>query len=213
MAVYNGYIQLILGGRAGGQNINNILYYGDDAGNAFTMNDALLAAFVAQWEDQFATDWCSVMADTYTLATLTAYAVDVRGLVVSDNPAQSAPALAGAVSGLCSSPAVTAILSIKTSSIPSEGSRSLRRSYLALGPVPEVHVDTNGALTATALTEYAEIAALVATFCGGVAGDFQPVRLGRTEAPAAPAIGSILSVNVQPFVSFRKSRKFRPSGT
>lgn len=213
MAVYTGYVQLILGGRAGGQNVNNILYYGDDAAEPFTINDAGLAAFVAEWEDEFAADWLSKMADTYTLATLTAYVVDVHGSVISDNPAQSAPAAPGTDAGACSSPAVTAILSFQTSSIGAIGSRSLRRSYLALGPVPEVHVDTNGALTATALANYATLAALVSSTFNGAVDQYEPVRLGRTAALAQPAVGTIVSATVQPFVSFRKSRKFRPSGT
>lgn len=213
MATYDGYLQLIIGGRAGGQNVNNILYYGDDAGDPFTFNDAQMASFLADWEAQFASAWVGAMADTYTLATLTAYAIDVHGGVISDNPAQSAPALAGTDAGDCSSPAVAAVLSFQTSSIASIPSRSLRRSYLAIGPVPEVHVNTNGSLTATALTEYGALAALVASSLDIGFFEYQPVRLARTEPLATPAVGTIVSAVVQPYVTFRKSRKFRPDGT
>lgn len=213
MATYDGYLQLILGGRAGGQNVLNILYYGDDAGDPFTFNDAQMASFVADWEAQFGAGWVGGMADTYILETLTAYAVNVHGEVISDNPAQSSPNLQGTDAGDCSSPAVTAIISFQTSSISSIPSRSLRRSYLAIGPVPEVHVNTNGALTAAAITEYTALAALVSTNLSIGFFEYQPVRLARTASTAMAAVGTIVSAVPQPFVSFRKSRKFRPNGT
>lgn len=214
MASYQGFINVDVVGVAGGQQIVNKLYYGNDVGESFLFNDAFMASFGAAWSATFLEDWLGEQTTRYTLSQLEVRAVDARGNVISENAAEIGINAAGDIDNAIPGAGLAAILSIKTTSVSSEESRSLKRSYLAWGPVPSVFItDPTGELTNTAKTAYATIAALIGTSLLISAIEYVPVRVGRTVAPATVAVGTIVSVTVKPFVQPRKSRFPRTDGT
>ena len=94
-----------------------------------------------------------------------------------------------------------------------------RRSYLAIGPIPEANIDPDGSITNAATWEGALDAALLDGHLVNLV-DFVPYRVGRTPEPTlanptpTPAgVGRVVNGLVRPFSSFRKSRMRRPSGS
>jgi len=209
-----GFVKAEVRGRASGQNIRNILYYGNDVGEQLTdVGVPFLSSFGAEWAEAYAVDWVTPFPSTYTLEGLSLSVLDIRGNTL-DLPAVyfeiDEPGLQASDTD---TPAICAILKVVTVPVDSEESRSLKRSYLAMGPISTSFVGDSGNISGPGLVQMALWPAVVA---GSVTVGFQecsPVRLGRTVAPSMPALGTILSASVQPFVSFRKSRKFRPNGT
>lgn len=207
-----GYLQLTLVGTAAGQAILNILYYGNDVGESVEWTTPLIAGFLTEWGETHVNDFLDHMPDAYTLSLLSGRVVDSRGAVISDNAVELSVAQAGAFATTINGPFQVAILPIQTVRVESEGTRALKRSYLAIGPLWNTALEETGALTIGATVDMNAIADIVeAPLTVGVQ-EFAPVRVGRTVAPATPAVGLVTGVSVDPFSSFRKSRKRRANG-
>lgn len=214
MATYIGLIEVTTAGTSGGQEIVNTFYYGNDEGGAFEFNDAFMATFAAAWLSLLGETFLGEQTTRYTLNTIEVRAISLQGVVISENAVELAVNLPGDIDAATPGPGLAAIITIKTVSVASEGSRNLKRSYLAWGPVPKDFLtDVTGELTLTAKAAYANIAAMIADVLvvGGL--EYQPVRVGRTDLADPPGLGTILSVSVQPFPQPRKSRFTKPSGS
>jgi hypothetical protein len=210
---YSGYVQLSLDGSYAGQSVVNLLYYGNDAGETIGSIDGFfLSAFGAEWAEAYAAEWASRMVEGYSLDSLSIRAVNAQGVVISDVTQVITVGEDGAAGAGTDGAFVTTIISFSTERVESEGTRALKRSYLAVGPVASGYVDNDGALSLAGVSNYA---ALLPVVTGPVSVGFiecNPVRIGRTVAPETPAVGLVLGAALRPYVSTRKSRKRRPSG-
>lgn len=214
MASYEGFLKLRAVGVAGGQDINNTFYYGGEAGDVLVFNDAFMAVFAAAWQTAYVEDYLGEQTTRYTMTQIEVSAIDRHGVTISDNTVELGVNLPGDIDLPIPGPGVSAVISIKTSSVEIEASRSLKRSYLAWGPVPSQFItDPTGELTLTAKAAYANIAAMVADSLVIAGVEYWPMRIGRTAPSAQPAFGTILSVNVKPYWRPRTSRMFSSDGT
>lgn len=214
MSAYFGYVRLALVGSFAGQAINNILYYSQDpSGNPVQFSAPEIEAFVGDWAEENANVWLGEMVTGYTLASVVATVVDEHNVTVSDSPYSLAINEAGGVDAPTSGPSQVAILGMFTAHIDDViTSLAMKRSYLAIGPVPEEWVGESGALNGTATTAYGVLAALVGSSVLSGLSEYSPVRIGRTPPAGTPRVGTITSVFVRPFASDRRSRRFRPTG-
>lgn len=209
----NGYAQLSLLGTAGGQAIANVLYYGDDAGDILSWTTAMINDLFSEWAEGCLAEWLAAHPTGYTLNTIVARIVNERGVVVSDNAVELAVGDPGTIAQTFNGPAQVAIIRLPTVRNETIFARALKRSYLAIGPLINNALTESGALTIGTLAYMQALADVISTPLGGAVQDYHPVRVGRTLAPAQPAVGRVVDGIVDPFGSFRKSRKPRANGS
>lgn len=208
-----GYLQMSLVGSAGGQSFVNILYYGSEDGTEVVWTDSLISAFLTEWGETHLTTWLSAMPEVYTLDRFVGRVVDTRGTVISDIAVEVPVAEPGLLLQTINGPFQTAIIRLPTVRAVAMGARAMKRSYIAFGPLGSTTMDVAGELTLLVKGYIGDVAeAISQTLVVGV-DEFYPVRIGRTVAPADPAIGIITAGAVDPFGSFRKSRKRRANGS
>lgn len=208
-----GYLQMTIAGSAGGQAINNVLFYGQEDGTEAVWTDSLLLAFLTEWGENFLDTWLDAMPDDYTLQSLVARVVDTRGVVLSDNAVSLAVALPGTRVQDINGPFQCAIIRLPTVRAVAMGARAMKRSYIAFGPLGNTTLTADGALVLVAANYIGAVAAALGTILTVGTEDYYPVRIGRTVAPAVPAIGIVTTPAVDPYGSFRKSRKRRANGS
>lgn len=209
----NGYLQMTINGLAGGQSFANLLYYAYEEGVEAPWTSALVGAFMTEWAEQYLTIWLAAMPEVYTLVSLVGRVVDTRGVVISDNAVEVPVAEVGLLLQTINGPFQTAIIRLPTVRAEAVGARAMKRSYLAFGPLGSTTMEEDGALVLGALGYLGDVAdAISAQITVGV-DVFVPIRVGRTAAPEDPAVGIVTDGIVDPFGSFRKSRKRRANGT
>jgi hypothetical protein len=209
----DGYLQLTVNGSAGGQAFANVFYYGIDDGGPLNWTDALVAAALAEWGETVVGAWLLAMPDDYTLLNLEGRVVSERATVLSDNAVVLAVNEPGELVQAINGPFQTAIISFTTVRAEAYGYRSLKRSYIAFGPLGSTTMESTGALVLVALNYLGDVADLLATPLVVGLETLAPVRIARTVAPATPGVSLVTGASVAPFGSFRKSRKRRASGT
>lgn len=208
------YLKLELRGTAVGQNIRNILYYGDDVGAPIVgINTAFLEQFNGEWAEAYAVGWTVPYPSSYTLDSIVASAVDERGAALDMPFMELQVGEAGVQNSDTDSVAICAIMKITTIVQQDIAVTRPVRSYVAVGPISSLFVNNDGGLTSAALTQLATIPPILAGSVVVGALECTPVRIGRTVSPAPVSVGRVFSVSIQPYTSFRRSRKRRPNGT
>lgn len=200
-------------GTAGGQAIANVLYYGDENGSPFPWDAIVIGALFNEWLETHLDAWLDAHHTGYSLTTLVGRAVNERGVVISDNAVELAVNQPGTIVQSINGPFQTAIIRLPTVRNEAEGARGMKRSYLAVGPLINNALTETGELTLGTLAYMQAVADAVSAPIDSGLYLHAPVRIGRTVAPAQPAIGLVIDGIVDPFGSFRKSRKRRANGT
>jgi len=207
------YYKLAVKGVASGQNVVNILYYGDSGGDPFTSYDEGRALDLADaWGEVVIADWLTALPESYTLVELEVTGVNPNGVTTSPyaviDPVNS-PGLEGSVT---SGAMICAIVAFQTS-LGFSASINVKRSYIAFGPVTEAFVNADQSLTGAFATLMAPILISLASPIGGSLDDYVPVRIGRTVSPNPIHVGKVNGITLRPYASTRKSRKRTPRGT
>lgn len=210
----DGFVKAVLAGVASTQNIINILYYGNEDGDPIAnINSAFLQSFAASLEALLDPDWGAGLADTYNLNTITTWAVNERGVHLDVTPYGQSVDIPGLRAAATDTPANYAVMRF-INSIPIGSSYiSVKRSYIAYGPLTSTDIDNDGFINAAAQLEIASAAVLLDDPIDVGVESFMPVRIGRTVSPAPVRLGRVDNVVFQPYVSNRKSRRRRPNGT
>lgn len=208
-----GYAQLTLLGSAGGQAIANILYYGDDAGDPFPWDAITLGDLMTEWGEGLMDAWLDAHSTGYTLNTMIGRAVDTHGVVISDNAVELAVGEPGTIVQTFNGPSQVAIIRLPTVRNNAIGSRALKRSYLAIGPLINNALTETGALTIGTLAYMQTLADGLSAHINGAIYEYAPVRVGRTAPTDTPAVGIVVDGIVDPMGSFRTSRKPRANGS
>ncbi len=214
-----GFYKVVVRGVAAGQEINNILYYApvDPSNEQFNEDDAtdLGAAVNGAWKNQV----LAGLASTYSFQGTDVSMVDETGSILS--PFVVSVPDTGAGGDTTAPETVGMVLIVKfncTAVSQAVGHPVPRRSYLAIGPITANVGGASGlvsnpaAYTTTYTAAFAQ-GHLINTL------QFLPYRVGRNGPPTAeypqgtPAgVGRIHSLVCRPYVSFRRSRLFSPTG-
>lgn len=208
-----GIVQVIIKGTAAGQEIRNILYFGGPAGETVEIVSSVqLAAFLFAFGEAFDGVWGLGLANSYNAYELEAKVLDIRG-VVADFPPEILPVdWDGLRSDATDTQGLYAVINMKNTAVGSEGARSLRRSYLAYGPLVNLDVGADGALQAALISEVNSLLPVLDDVVSDGVNEYWPVRLGRTKDPDIPALGLVSVAILRPYASFRRSRLRRPTG-
>lgn len=205
--------KIAIKGVASGQNIVNLLYYGDDTGQGFLTYPAAEIADIADAINETLTeDWVAALPDEYTLVEYAISTVTERGttnspydvIVPVNEPGIQGGTQAGAM--LC------AIVPFQTDVAP-DGNLNMKRSYIAFGPVNDTFVDDDQSLTSAFAALMAPILIDIGTTLNGAVGEYRPVRIGRTVNPAPVRVGLVSAISLRPYASVRRSRMKTPRGT
>lgn len=214
-----GFYKVVVRGVAAGQEINNILYYAPAVpiNESFNEDDALDlgTAVNAAWKAQV----LAGLASTYSFQGSDISMVDQTGGILS--PFVVSVPDTGAGGDVTAPETVGMVLIVKFNCTPvseADGHPVPRRSYLAIGPITAAVPGASGlipnpsAYTATYTAAFAQGHLINAT-------QYVPYRVGRNGPPTAefpqgrPAgVGRIHSLVCRPYVSFRRSRLFSPTG-
>lgn len=206
------FYKCVLRATAGGQEINNILYYGSltptdmpfDESDASDLADAVGSAWMTQLTPNLPT--------AYTLDSVDVSMVDEDGVTVSDFVITRDVNLSGGNAGVTEGFAFVAIAKFNCYTVAEAAPHPVpRRSYLAVGPLHSNDVATNGALSTQSTWQEDISAAVTGSHLIG-AGPLYPYRVGRTKGTSLAGVGRVASVTVRPFASFRRSRMQSPTG-
>lgn len=214
-----GFYKVVIRAVCVGQEINNILYYApiDPSSEAFNeadaedLGNAVAAAWIAQVVPQ--------LASIYTLQGTDVSMVDETGAVISPFIVSTTNPATGGNVGSADGPGACVILKFNcTPVLQAPGHSVPRRSYIAVGPQVSEGIGTSGLITNLAPWQAAAEAALTQ---GHLINAVQmlPYRIGR-DHPASPTdptnvpggVGAVHSVVARPYISFRRSRMFSPTG-
>lgn len=207
------FYKLNFEGSCQGQNIVNILYYGQDDGSGFLEYDEDVAQDILDSAGEtFAEDFCAALPTSYTLDRLRVTSVNERGVSNSPYDLTSLIAEPGIQGGALSGVFNVAILPFTTSKAI-DADRNLKRSYLAYGPVAEPFIDAAQALDPTFLGLISPFLLAVVAPLGGGIQEYRSVRVARTTAPNPIGVGVVRSMSMDAYSSTRKSRKKSPRGT
>lgn len=207
------YYKVLLAGYADGQNVGNILYYGNDVGDPFTEWDP---AYAADLGDALVESLDGVYTDplptTYTLNTVRVTGIDSHGVTISDTYVDVPAGISGDQAVATDTPGICAIIRFTCYKTPDAG-RVPKRSYIAYGPLHSTWVANNGELSSDFKAAVAPLQTLLGSNIVGGLTEYRPVRIGRTAPDEPTAIGNVVAVPLAPFARVRKSRMFTASGT
>lgn len=207
------YPKVTIKGVAGGQNIINILYFGDDAGDYFlTYPSAEIVDIGTTLDEALTEDWLGALPDEYSLVEYAISTVDERGVTNSPNDVIFPVNQAGVQGGTQAGVMLCAIVPFQTNVAPN-GALNLKRSYIAYGPVNDTFVDDDQSLTASFAALMAPILITLGSTLVGSVGEYVPVRIGRTVNPAPTRVGVVSAISLRPYASVRRSRMKSPRGT
>lgn len=207
------YYKVALRGVCQGQNVVNILYYGDSGADGFAAWDANIAADIGDTaSESLVVDYVSMLPTSYTLTDIAVSGINERGTVVSGydviEPVGALGIQGGGIMGAVS----CAIVPFQTS-VAGGAALNLKRSYIAYGPLTDILINDDQSVTAALAAGIADLLILLATPLAGGLDDYMPVRVGRTVSPAPIRVGKVVGISLRPYASFRTSRKKRPTGT
>lgn len=195
-----------------GQQLVNVLYYQsvDEAGAPFdpvrmlSLNGAIVGDVLPALR--------AVMPPAVTVVGISTTVVNERNVTTSPYAVETALSLPGLLSEDIETPGMVAIASFRVS-VPAgnPGTLPTKRSYVAIGPVTAPQIGSNGALSWVTIIKDNIRAALGNTIEGDIDG-FVPHRVGRGGSELVDRWGVVNDVVIRPFVSFRRSRLFSPTG-
>lgn len=195
-----------------GQELANVLYYQsvDQAGAPFdpvrmlSLNGAIVGDVLPAFR--------AVMPPAVTVTGISTTVVNESNETTSPYAVETALSLPGLLSEDIETPGMVAICAFRVS-VPegNPGTLPTKRSYLALGPVTAPQISSAGQLLWVSSIVNAIRAALAQPIEGDI-DSFRPFRVGRQGNELAPRWGEVNDVVVRPYVSFRRSRLFRPTG-
>lgn len=196
-----------------GQNIVNVLYYGQNDGSSFSsyptgevadLGDALSESLVVPY--------VACLPEEYTLTDFLITTVDEHGVTNSPVDFIEPVGALGIQGGALVGAMLCAVLPFTT--LPAPGaSTNLKRSYLAFGPLPETFLDDDQGISDAAAALIADVLLVLGAPVSGGISDYRPVRIGRT-APSAPTrVGRVTGISLREFGSVRRSRMKNPRGT
>jgi hypothetical protein len=202
-----------------GQDINNILYYAPVVPTSLAFDpvvaDALGDAVASAWADQIRPLLSNQVAPQLVEVSM----VDADGFVVSPYAVTVPMGGTSSIGDPLATAAMVLIWKFNCSAVAEAPGHSVpRRSYLAIGPLTEAQVGTDGLI---AIQAGAATALAAATTEGHLISgtQFVPYRIGRTSGPTvsdpsgvAAGVGRVVSGIVRPYASFRRSRLRRPTG-
>jgi len=209
------YIKCAVEGVAEGQTIVSILYAGNESGEPLTggAEPDVLEAYAAAWAEQNADLWVAMLPDTFTLTQLRMSGVDDRLVVVSDNEVVFPVGVPGARDDASDGVDLVAIIRLPNIRVDGLGTRNVKRSYVAYGPIGSEFINNDKSFTLGSVTF---LDAVLPIFSEPVVVGLQeawPVRIARTVDPAQPGVGKVQSPFYDPIASSRKSRRPNPRGT
>jgi len=177
------FYKLAIEGVAAGQNIANILYYGQDDFSPFPAWSPDVAAQLNDaWSESVIEAWLDAMSTDYTCTQLMTTAVNERGVTVSDYGVVLNIASPGTLAQPFASPGQAAILNFTTGALYTPG-LPMKRSYIAFGPVPRLYIDPNGTLSldvdVNCVAHYASLVTVVATVT------LPPIHLKTCPSPSS----------------------------
>lgn len=214
-----GFYKVVIRGVAAGQEINNILYYAPLVPGTESFEESVAEglgnAVAAAWN----TEVVPILASTYNVNGTDVSMVDEDGGILSPfvvsttNPASGGDATAPETVGMVAIAKFncTPVAEVAPHPVP-------RRSYLAVGPLSAGVMGASGLL----VNVPAWTSAFTDAFTGNhlISGTiYYPYRVGRTYPPSSTnpdgtlaGVGRVHSVVARPYVSFRRSRLFSPTG-
>ena len=213
------FYKVLVRGISQGQEINNILYYGDlvpgnisfDEGDATDLGTAVNSAWITKilplLSNQYAFQGCDV--------TVVDEDGEIRSPFVVSVPSTGSGGDVSAIDG----PGRVFIAKFNCTPVAEAvGHPVPRRSYLAVGPISGANIGTTGILLNQTLLQSEASAALTGSHLVGL-GPMYPYRVGRTVAPSTSdpsgvtaGVGRVHSLIVRPYASFRRSRMASPTG-
>lgn len=207
------YPKVAIKGVASGQNIVNLLYFGDDAGDSFLSYPAAQIADIGDALNESLTeDWLGALPDEYTLTEYAISTVDDRGVTNSPYDVIIPVNESGIQGGTQAGAMLCAIVPFQTDVAPN-AALNMKRSYIAFGPVNDTFVDDDQSLTAAFAALLAPILITLGSTLVGAVGEYVPVRVGRTVSPAPVRVGKVSAISLRPYASVRRSRMKNPRGT
>lgn len=206
------FYKIAIKARAVGQEVVNVLYYGDqvtgDVPTTPSIREGFLGIVVAWWQ----TTALPLLPNTYILESATGTIVNEVGETVSDFPVEAVATGFGTNGSTTDTPGICAIIGFRTSSRNVfDTPRTPKRSYIALGPIDTTDIDSSGLIAYPGAATTTFLAAIQAprTFDTTT---LDAVRVGVANASGVGSAGVITSALARPYASFRRSRMFRPSG-
>lgn len=206
-------VKMRLNGAAGGQEIDNLLYYTGEGGIFIDPDPTELVELGEEWLTVNALNWANGLPSIYNLNGLTLSVLDERGLTISPFEVQVPADVPGAQSSNVDTVALCAILRFYTIPNPVEGGRPMKRSYLAYGPLSSEFVLADGLITEAGIVQLDNVLGAVTAVINTTAQEYHPARVGRTTAPAPIAVAPIFSATLAPYARWRDSRSLSASGT
>lgn len=206
------FYKIALKARAVGQEVINVLYYGDQVTGEVpttpSIREGFLDVVVTWWE----TVALPMLPNTYILEAGTATIVNEDGETISDFPVEVVASGFGTNGSTTDTPGICAIIGFRTSSRAAFGTtRTPKRSYIALGPIDTADIDSSGLITYPGAATTTFLAAIQAprTFDTTT---LDACRVGVANVSGVGSAGVITAALARPYASFRRSRMFRPSG-
>ncbi len=214
-----GFYKVVIKGTASGQEINNILYYAPLVPGTETFEEDVAAALGPAVTGAWKTHMLPLLSSNYALQGADVSMIDEDGGILSpfvvSTPDSGAggSATAPETMGMCyiAKFNCTPVAEVAPHPVP-------RRSYLAIGPITADAAGASGLVTGLAGLS----ASFTAAFTQGhlISGTlFYPYRVGRTYPPSTAnpegtlaGVGRVHSIILRPYVSFRRSRLFSPTG-
>lgn len=206
--IYEATVQM----SAGGQGINNILYYEAAGTPEIPWDPATALALAEDVRDAWITNGMPSLTSTTTLTGVAVRALNQLREVISTFTQNVSASTVGSVVASVDTPATVAIIGFQliAAGLP-EFPRVPKRSYIALGPISSNWIADNGVVT----IPVANRDLLTALLTQGHAPNATPmnaVRLGTPNELGQPSLGVISGVLYRPFASFRRSRLTPPTG-
>lgn len=204
------YYKLNFEGTFNDHNIINSLYFAQDDGAGFAAYDDDIALdILGAAGETFVEDYTAPLPTGYRLVLLRVSSVTERGapnspydqIALVDEPGIQSNETVGAMQ--------CAILSFTTRTAV-DAARNMKRSYLAYGPVRNAYINADQTLTAAFLAIVSPLMLAIEAPLVGTLGEYLPVRVARTVAPAPIGVGTVRSIGLDPRSSTRKSRKTKP---
>lgn len=206
------FYKIALEAVSSGQNVINVLYYGDATAADVPFDPAIMGALALDVWGVVDGPLLALVGTTYQAQRAVVTVVNERNEVQSPYEVEVSISGTGTGSGSVESPALAYIIGFRVGTYAKEPQpRVPRRSYLAVGPVPSGLVLDTGAVTASTAAQEALEDALSQDVTSG-SNIYEPVRVGVVNAANEPAVGEVVDALFRPFVSFRRSRLFTPQG-
>lgn len=201
--------KMVIEGTALDQTIVSVLYYGGEDG--LPANDlfdpAVLEAMAAAWAEENADLWAAMLPDTFTLDYLRMSSLNDRGVTISDNEVLFAVGVPGARDDASDGLDNYIVMRQANTSAYTEVGGSVKRSYVAYGPIGSEFIENNKDLTLGGETFANAVLPIFTTPLTVGLNDFAPVRLARRPDPLVKGLGIVTAASWRRRLGARESRR------